>query len=148
MAVRLAQVLAIAAVTLGIVAIPVIMTMPSPLMLCNLRPPVEECIVGQLSGRQYVEGDSPAAVTWLVVSFVIAPLTSLLAVWLVRRGYLRRGRIVGAFAIVPNLLLFAGTYAIMPLHPLVFTLTLITAVSLVLSDRGTTAATQRDLERI
>lgn len=104
--------------------------------------------MGRLSGAQYVEGDGPSAATWLVVSFVIAPLSSLLAVWLVRRGYLRRGQIVGALAIVPNLLLFAGTYAIMPLHPLVFALTLIAAVSLVLSGRSTTVRARSELRRI
>lgn len=135
---RLAQLSAVAALALGVVAIPLIMTMPSPLMMCNLRPPFEECIVGQLTGSQYVEGDGPSAATWLIVSFVIAPLTSLLGVWLVRHGCLRRGQIVGALAIVPNLLLFAGTYAIMPLHPLVFALTFMTAVTLILTDRRAT----------
>jgi len=147
MALRLAQLSAIAAAALGIIAIPVIMTMPSPVMLCKLRPPFEECTVGQLTGAQYVTGDSPAAAVWLVVSLVIAPLTSLLAVWLVGRGSIWRGRIVAVVALVPNLPLFTGSYALMPFHPLVFALTFIAAVSLVLSDRRMTATTQGDVEK-
>ena len=125
----LAWATATAAVLLGIIAIPALMAMPYPLKLCSLMPPFE-CIVTGLWGYQYVEGDGPASLMWFITSFVVAPLTSLLAVWLVRRGHLRSGRIFGVLAILPNLLLFAGTYAVMPFHPLVFTLTLATFIAL------------------
>lgn len=125
----LAWAMATAAALLGIIAIPALMAMPYPLRLCSLMPPFE-CIVTGLRGYQYVEGDGPATLMWFITSFVVAPLTSLLAVWLVMRGHRRSGRIFGALAILPNSLLLAGTYAVMPFHPLVFTLTLASFIAL------------------
>lgn len=91
----------------------------------------------------YVEGDSPMALVWLFTSFIIAPLLSLAAVWLVARGQRLLGVLIATGAVVPNLLLFFGTYSFIPLHPAVLALTVVTLVclALVLSRRAEVAQT-------
>lgn len=80
----------------------------------------------------YVEGDSPMAIVWLFTSFTIAPLLSLAAVWLVGRGQRPLGILLASGAVVPNLILFFGTYSFVPQHPLVLALTLVTLIWLLL----------------
>jgi hypothetical protein len=95
---RLAWVPAVAAVLVGLIAIPALMTVPSPLMLCNIRPPFD-CITAHMTGRQYVEGDSPAALGWLLTSLVFGPLVSLGRVGLFQHGRFGLGRATAATAL-------------------------------------------------
>ena len=128
----LAKVAAASATAVGVFAIPVVYAMPPPLRLCVLAPPFS-CISSQWSGAMYVQGDSPMALVWLVTSFIVAPLLSLSAVWLVGRGKRLLGLLLAAGGVFPNLLLFFGTYAFTPLHPLVLGLSVAALVFLVLS---------------
>lgn len=105
--------------------------MPAPIMLCTLRPPFE-CLNPQMTGRQYMEGDSPAALWWLTTSLVIAPLLSLAAAWIFGHSRLAWSRALAGFAVVPDLVHFAGTYAFPAFHPLVLVLTLVVFVALML----------------
>lgn len=112
-----------AAMAIGILAIPVINGMPSPIVLCALRPPIQ-CIASNLSGASYIEGDSPMALVWLLTSLVIAPLVLVAGVWLVEHGRVTLGRILALASLLPHALLFTGTYALLPFHPIVFALML------------------------
>jgi hypothetical protein len=94
-----------------------------------------------MTGRQYVEGDSPAAVVWLSISLVIAPLVSRTAVWALGRRRLVWSRTLAGLAVVPNLLHFGGLYALVPFHPLVLVLTFVTFAALMLP-RGDSQSTR------
>jgi hypothetical protein len=143
MPLRLAKIAAASAFAVGVVAIPTLYATPPPLQLCVLAPPFN-CISSQWSGAQYVEGDSPMALVWLVTSFILAPLLSLVAVRLVARGQRARGLIFATGGVFPNLLLFFGTYAFIPLHLVVLALTVGTLTCLVLSaNRPADAAASR-----
>lgn len=113
----------LAALFIGLIAIPVVSAIPAPIRLCTLRPPFE-CITAPMSGSQYVLNDGPTALAWLIISLVLAPLFSLAGTALVSHGRIRFGRILAAAAIIPNLLHFFGTYSIWPFHPLVLLLTI------------------------
>lgn len=142
MAVRFARVAAVAAVLVGVIAIPVLATMPSPLQLCSLRPPFD-CITAQMTGSQYIEGDSPAALGWLITSLVIGPFISLAGVWLFQRGRVGPGRAVAAFALLPHVMLIAVPHlALVPFHPLVFALTLAALLALLAGSSVANAADQ------
>ena len=86
-------------------------------------------------------GDSPAALAWLSTSLVVALLASLGAVWLVQHHRVRVGKAVATIAILPNLILLAGTYAVMPFRPIVFLLTLAALVGLLLARQTKRSAT-------
>jgi len=97
-----------------------------------------------MTGRQYLEGDSPAALAWLATSLVIAPLVSLVAAWAYGRSRAAWSRGLAGLAVVPNLLHFMGTYALPPFHPLVLSLTLVVFVALLLPrERGVVVGTRR-----
>ncbi|MDQ2915187.1 MAG: hypothetical protein M3T56_18340 [Chloroflexota bacterium] len=84
-----------------------------------------DCIAAHEMGSQYATGESPAAVLWLITSLIFAPLAVVAGIGLTQRGLLVLGRIVAATGILPNLVLFAGTYAVPPFHATVFALTLV-----------------------
>jgi len=125
----LATAAAAVAIGVGVVAIPIVSAMPSPLMLCTFRPPFD-CLAARLTGSQYLSGDGAVALVWLLVSLVMTSGASLAAVWLVERGRSQQGRILAGIALIPNLLHFAGQYALLPFHAAVFALTLFTFVVL------------------
>lgn len=119
--------------------------MPAPIMLCTLRPPFE-CLNPPMTGRQYMEGDSPAALWWLTASLVIAPLMSLVGAWALRRSRVAWSRMIAGLAIVPNLVHFVGIYAFPAFHPLVLGLTLLVFFALMLPrEHGALVVTSRHL---
>jgi hypothetical protein len=134
MRLRLAKIAATSAFAVGVVAIPTLYRTPPPLRLCVLAPPFN-CTSSEWSGAQYVAGDSPMALVWLVTSFILAPLLSVVGVWLVARGQHGRGLLLATGSVFPNMLLFFGTYAFIPLHLAVLVLTVGALMLLILSER-------------
>lgn len=124
-----AKLAATAAVVVGVVAIPVLNVLPAPVTLCTFRPPFD-CIAARLTGSQYVAGEGPTALAWLILSLVVAPVASFAGASLVERDQTQVGKLVAAAALAPNLLPFVGTYAVLPFHHAVFALTLATLVVL------------------
>jgi hypothetical protein len=131
-----AKIAAGAALAIGIAAIPVIKGMPSPITLCALQLPLQ-CIASSLSGAGYIEGDSPMAFVWLLTSLVMAPLVLVAGIWLVEQGRVALGRILAVASMLPHVLLFTGTYALVPFHPIVFGLMLTALAGLLAFDRTT-----------
>lgn len=132
MADRLAKLTALAAIAVGIIAIPTVNAMPSPIELCTLRPPFD-CISARISGAHYIQGDSPAAPVFFITSLVLAPLLSVGAVWLF--GHRRRwlGTTLAAVAVLPNLVLLLAGGLLTLFHPVVLALTLATLAGLLLA---------------
>jgi hypothetical protein len=97
-------------------------TSPGPLQLCRLG---GECITAHLTGRGYLIGDSPAAQAFHL-RLVLGPALSLSAA-----GVAARSATVGAglallSAVALGLPQLLGTYALLPLHPLVLFASLLT----------------------
>lgn len=133
---HVAKFASIAASIIGLTALPIIAALPAPLTLCTFRPRFD-CLAANLTGRQFLEGDSPATLVWLGTSLVIAPLVSLAAVWAFEHSRSVWGRVLAGPAIVPNLLPLAGAVVFVPFHPLVLVLTLVVFLGLMLPrDRG------------
>jgi hypothetical protein len=104
-------------------AIAVMFGLPGPLELCSIVPP--HCIVANLSGRSYFWGDSLAAPAFHL-RLVVGPLLSLVGVWLATRHQVWTGiTLTGVSAVVVGAPLL-GTYALLPLHPLVSAAMLVT----------------------
>jgi hypothetical protein len=119
---------------IGVMAIPLINTMPSPLQLCSIRPPFE-CISARLTGAQFIADDGPVQIAWLTLSLIIAPAFSLAGAFVFERGRFGLGRILAAVGLVPNLVLLIGPQSVMPFQPVVVGLTLVTLIGLALARR-------------
>ena len=129
-----ARVSAATAVMLGVIAIVFMMDMPAPIHLCSLT---GNCILANLSGRSYFTGDSPAAPVFHL-RLVFGPLLSFVGVSLYPRLPLAGTALAAVSTLAVGLPQVLGTYALMPLHPLIFVATLITFGALVW--RGSHAA--------
>jgi len=115
---------AIGALVLGVTAIATMLQMRGPLELCGLLPP--HCISAHLTGESYFWGEG-LSVPAFHLRLIAGPVLSIVGVYLVTRGRLWTGialAVASALAVgLPQLL---GTYALMPLGPLVFAATTVT----------------------
>ena len=138
-----ALVAASAAAIAGIVSVPLILLQPAPIVLCTFRPPFE-CVSGPMTGSQYALNEVPTALAWLMTSLVLAPLASLAGAILVRVQRRFAGKALACLALLPVLLHFAGTYALIPFHLLVAGMTMLAFLFLLRDgDPALTRTTQR-----
>lgn len=126
MLIAIARATALGAFATGVLSLIALLASPGPLRLCSLT---DGCITANLSGRMYFWGDSPAA-TIFNLRLVLAPLTVLLASLIMQRS------IPGAVLLLAGISVAAvglpqivGTYALVPLHPIVFALSLATLIT-------------------
>lgn len=126
---------AVAALTLGVISIVSMLQMPGPLQLCAVLPP--HCILtGHLTGADYFWGEGPSAPAFHL-RLVAGPVLSIAGAYVASRGHLWTGiALAGTSAMVVGLPQLLGTYALVPLHPLVFAATSVTSGSLLVVAAG------------
>jgi hypothetical protein len=120
----------------GLVIIAYLITAAGPITLCNLLPP-PRCIAAQLSGMQYLMGDSQAAPVWHLTFNVVVPLLALGASLLRLRRRFAGALVLAALACVPFSVFLLGTYAVVPFQLVVVGAVLVTFIAVAL---GTTKA--------
>lgn len=114
----------IGALVLGVAAIAAMLQMRGPLELCRLLPP--HCISARLTGESYFWGEA-LSVPAIHLRLIAGPVLSIIGVYVMTRGRLWTGiTLAGASALAVGLPQLLGTYALMPLDPLVFAATTVT----------------------
>jgi hypothetical protein len=119
-------------VVAGIATLAYLLSNAGPLTLCDLWPP-PHCGSMSLSGLQYFAGDSQAAPVWSLTLSVVGPWLAVGAALLHLRRQFAPALVLAALACVPYAAFLLGTYAVMPLHPLVAGAVLATFIAVSLS---------------
>ena len=124
------------ALVAGLVTIAYLLTAAGPILLCSLLPP-PRCLAAQLSGVQYLTGDSQAAPVWHLTFNVVVPLLAIGASLLCVRRRFAGALVLAALACVPFSVFLLGTYFLVPFQFVVVGAVLVTFIAVSL---GTTRA--------
>jgi hypothetical protein len=126
--VRAVAVLAsVSALVAGLVTIAYLLTAAGPILLCNLFPP-PRCLAAQLSGVQYLTGDSQAAPVWHLTFNVVVPSLAIGASLLHVRRRFAGALVLAALACVPFSVVMFGTYLVVPFQFVIVGAVLVTFI--------------------